>query len=61
MSNKLQAVLDAMEIFQATFPEDACIVVADTEKVIGYLPGKHLDLKIQVGTSIDKFGGTVTE
>lgn len=61
MSIILQQVLAAMEIYQATYPEDACIVVADTEKVIGYLPGKTIDLKIPVGAPVEKFKGTVTE
>ncbi len=61
MHSKLQAVVDTMELYQATFPEDACIVVADTEELIGYHPGKTIDLKLKVGVKIENFRGTVTE
>lgn len=60
MHHKLQAVVDTMELYQATFPEDACIVVTDTEKVVGYLPGKKIDLKVAKGMEAANFKGTVT-
>jgi hypothetical protein len=60
MHPKLQAVLDTMDLYQATFPEDACIVITDTEKVVGYLPGKKIDLKIALGMEASNFKGTVT-
>ena len=60
MHPKLQAVVDTMELYQATFPEDACIVVTDTENVVGYLPGKKIDLKIALGMDASNFKGTVT-
>ncbi|MEK5078496.1 methyl-accepting chemotaxis protein [Solibacillus sp. FSL W7-1436] len=61
MHTKLQAVVDTMELYQATFPEDACIIVASNEEVVGYLPGKFVDLKINVGLKMVDFRGTVTE
>ncbi|NRD76921.1 chemotaxis protein [Bacillus sp. BRMEA1] len=61
MNGKLSSLLESMDYFQRVFPEDACVVLADHEKVIGYRPGKKIDLKIEVGASIDKYSGTVTE
>jgi hypothetical protein len=58
--NRLQAVLDSMEIYHQTYPEDACILVTDLEKVIGYLPGKQIDIKVPVGTPNDNFSGTAS-
>lgn len=57
----LQKIHSSMPFYQMTYPEDACIVLADTEKVVGYLRGKNIDLKIPVGAPIVKFQGTVTE
>ena len=61
MHTKLQSVVDTMELYQATFPEDACIIVASNEEIVGYLPGKYIDLKINVGLKMAEFRGTVTE
>ncbi|GIM45070.1 hypothetical protein DNHGIG_06190 [Collibacillus ludicampi] len=60
MNKKLQSILDTLEIYQATYPEDACLVLTDTEKIIGYLPGKKVDLKLRVGESMSKYPGSVT-
>ncbi|MGN7477786.1 methyl-accepting chemotaxis protein [Solibacillus silvestris] len=61
MHSKLQALVDTMDLYQATFPEDACIVVADKEEVVGYQRGKLIDLKMTIGMKISDFQGTVTE
>jgi len=61
MHAKLQAIIDSIDFYQVTYPEDACIIVADTEKVIAYKPGKQVDLKVCVGDSVDKYRGTTTE
>jgi hypothetical protein len=61
MSDKLQKVLETMEVFQATYPEDACLVLFDTEKVIGYLPGKELQLRVNIGDPFSKYAGTVAD
>ena len=61
LPEKLNKILDTMEIYQLTYPEDACIYVGDTEKVIGALPGKTFDLKIPVGTLFSSIKGSVTE
>jgi hypothetical protein len=57
---KLQEIIDHMEMFQKSVPEDLCIVLSDIEKVVGYMPGKQIDLKIPIGASKDNFNGTVT-
>ncbi|WP_227013646.1 methyl-accepting chemotaxis protein [Paenibacillus psychroresistens] len=49
-----------MPFYQKTYTEDTCIIIADTEKVIGYFPGKDIDVKIPVGAPIEKFIGTVS-
>jgi uncharacterized protein YukE len=61
LPDKLSRILDTMETFQLTYPEDACIYLGDTEKIIGALPGKTFDLKIPVGTLISSIKGSVTE
>ncbi|MEY9980295.1 methyl-accepting chemotaxis protein [Lysinibacillus sp. RC79] len=61
MHPKLQAAIDSIDFYQVTYPEDACVIVADTEKVIAYKPGKQVDLKIKVGDPVVKYRGTTTE
>ncbi|MGE6517567.1 methyl-accepting chemotaxis protein [Lysinibacillus sphaericus] len=61
MHSKLQAAIDAIDLYQATYPEDACVIVADKEKVLAYKPGKQVDLKINIGDSLKKYRGTTTE
>ncbi len=61
MHPKLQAIIDSIDFYQVTYPEDACIIVADTEKVIAYKPGNQVDLKIKVGDPVAKYRGTTTE
>lgn len=61
MHPKLMAVIETMDLYQATYPEDACVIVADTEKVLAYKPGKHVDLKVGVGEPVHKYRGTATE
>jgi len=61
MHERLERVLNTLEVYQLTYPEDACMVLADTEQIIAYLPGKEIDLHIEVGTTIQAFAGTVTE
>lgn len=56
----LAALLLAMPFYQRTYTEDTCIILADTEKVIGYFPGREIDVKIPVGAPLEKFIGTVS-
>ncbi|MGD8188633.1 methyl-accepting chemotaxis protein [Brevibacillus ginsengisoli] len=60
MSAKLQSIMDSMEYYQATYPEDAYLIMADTEKILRVLPGKKIDLKVPVGASIEVFKDSVT-
>lgn len=59
MHPKLQAVVDAIDIYQATFPEDTCICVTDEQSLIAYRPGKTIDLKVKLGATVEQFRGTV--
>lgn len=58
--NKIQQLQDMLSVIQQTYPEDAAMVLADTEKVVAYLPGKQIDLKVPVGAPLEKFKGTVS-
>jgi hypothetical protein len=60
LMEKLQQLLDNLDTIQSTLPEDACIILTDTTKVIGYVPGRKIDLKIPVGALLENFKGTVT-
>ena len=60
MNEKLQAVVNAMDTYRLTYPEDACIVVFDTERVIGYIPGRYVDLKINVGETVEQHKNTTS-
>ena len=60
MENILKQLLDNLEIIQSTYPDDACLVLMDTEKILNYLPGKQIDLKLQTGASMSSMQGTVT-
>ncbi len=61
MSDKLQTIIQAMETYQQTYPDDTAIAIFGTERVEGYLPGKQIDFGIQVGEPMSKFAGTVIE
>lgn len=60
MHAKLKAVVDAIDTYQLTYPEDACIVIFDTEKVVGYKAGKNVDLKINVGETVEQHKNTTS-
>lgn len=61
MHSILQSIIDVMKIYQAGYPEDACLLLFDHEKLIGYLPGEKLDFKLPLGTRIEDIKGTVVE
>lgn len=49
----LENIKHAMKDFQMTYPEDVCLVLGDKEgTLIGYLPGKRIDIKVKVGDKI---------
>lgn len=60
MNPKLQVVVDAIDIYQATYPEDACVLIFDTEKVVGYKRGINVDLKIQLGETVEAHRNTTS-
>ena len=55
----VEHVLKSMKFYQNTYPDDACIVVTDTNTVLTYLPGENIDFKMNVGDSVEKYQGTV--
>ncbi|SEU28442.1 methyl-accepting chemotaxis protein [Paenibacillus sp. NFR01] len=57
---KLEQLKNMLGIIQATYGEDAAMVLADTEKVLAYLPGDKIDLRVPIGAGIDNFRGTVS-
>lgn len=61
MNNKLQQILDSMEDYQATYPEDVYLVLFDTEKVIGFLPGKEIDMHFQMNDPISNYAGMASD
>lgn len=60
MNSKLQAIVDSIEFYQSTYPEDACILIFDTEKVIGYKRGQNIDLKIRLGETVNQHQTTTS-
>ncbi|SOC22369.1 methyl-accepting chemotaxis protein (MCP) signalling protein [Ureibacillus xyleni] len=60
MNAKLKAVVDAIDTYQLTYPEDACVLIFDTEKVVGYKAGKTVDLKIKVGETVEQHINTTS-
>lgn len=58
--DKLAQLQNVLGVIQKTYPEDAALVLADTDKVLAYLPGQRIDLKVPVGAPIEKFRGTVS-
>lgn len=60
MNPKLKAIVGAIDFYQSTYPEDACILIFDTEKVVGYKRGKHIDLKIKIGETVEQHRNTTS-
>lgn len=60
MNPKVKAIVDAIDFYQSTYPEDACVLIFDTEKVVGYKRGHHVDLKIQVGETVESHRNTTS-
>lgn len=60
MHTKLKAIVDSIDFYQATYPEDACVLIFDTKKVIAYKRGKRVDLKINVGETITMHQNTTS-
>ena len=60
MNTKLKAIIDSIDFYQATYPEDACVLIFDNEKVIAYKRGKQVDLKINVGETVEMHKNTTS-
>lgn len=60
MNPKLKVIIDSIDFYQATYPEDACILIFDTEKVVGYKRGQHVDLKITLGETVEQHRTTTS-
>lgn len=61
MNEKLQRILECMEDFQKTYPEDAYLVLFDTEKVLAVRPGSEITLPLQVNEPFQKHEGMISE
>ena len=60
VSNILPELLRNLPLFHDALLGKACLILADAEQVIGYLPGHKLDLGIRVGMRMTQFEGTVS-
>ena len=60
MNPKLKVIVDSIDFYQATYPEDACILIFDTEKVVGYKRGEKIDLKIKLGETAEQHRNTTS-
>ncbi|KIL80292.1 methyl-accepting chemotaxis protein [Pseudobacillus badius] len=60
MLDSLREIADHLPVIQETYPEDTCLILSDKEKIIGYLPGKEIDLKLKVGESMSKYKKSAT-
>ncbi|WP_075981955.1 methyl-accepting chemotaxis protein [Bacillus massilinigeriensis] len=60
MNSQLKQLSESLPVIQKIFPDDACFVLADIDKVLEYLPGEKIDIKIPVGAPIENFKGTVS-
>ncbi|ATP42173.1 chemotaxis protein [Solibacillus sp. R5-41] len=60
MNQKLKVIVESIEFYQSTYPEDACILIFDTEKVVGYKRGKTVDLKITLGETVEQHRNTTS-
>ncbi|MEO4054659.1 methyl-accepting chemotaxis protein [Solibacillus sp. CAU 1738] len=61
LNPKIQAAINAIDFYHTTYPEDACVVIADTERILAYKRGENIDLKITVGDELEKYRGSITE
>lgn len=60
MHPKLEQIKATMADFQQTFHEDTCLYLYSQEKVEHALPGKMIDLNIEVGTPMDELKGLLS-
>lgn len=60
MNKKVEKILESLSVIQNTYPEDTGLLLADDKEIIAYLPGRKIDLKIRVGSTLDSLAGSVT-
>lgn len=60
MKPQLEQIVSLLPLFQSVFPEDAKLVVFDTDKVIADLNGKYINTPSKVGAPWSEFIGTVS-
>lgn len=60
MNPKLKMIVESIDFYQSTYPEDACVLIFDTEKVVGYKRGKDFDLKIHIGETVVQHRSTTS-
>ncbi|WP_067932231.1 methyl-accepting chemotaxis protein [Alicyclobacillus kakegawensis] len=60
MSTKLDAIVACLDVIRQTYPEDASLIVLDTEKVVTQIPGERIKPAYEVGTPITEMEQTVT-
>ncbi|MEK4030479.1 MULTISPECIES: methyl-accepting chemotaxis protein [Bacillaceae] len=60
MLHPLREIVEHLSTIQQTYPEDTCLILSDRETIIGYLPGKEIDLKLKVGESMSKYKKSAT-
>lgn len=60
MSQILAEISRNLHYFQQTYSEDTCMILCDKDRIIGYLSGEKIDLKLVVGESMDKYKGSTT-
>ena len=61
MHPKLQMIIETMEDFQKTYPEDVALILASDKEVVHYLAGKTIDLKLKAGRRVDTMKGSITD
>lgn len=60
MSQILQELTNNLHHFQQTYSEDTCMILCDSDSIIGYLPGNEIDLKLEIGEKMNKYKGSTT-
>ncbi|MHB1628629.1 MAG: methyl-accepting chemotaxis protein [Bacilli bacterium] len=55
----LEKLAFSMSFFQNLFPEDAHVLLCDTERVLVSLPGKELNMGVREGTPLAELRGTL--
>lgn len=58
--NKLEMVVELLEVFQECFPEETRLAVVDKEKIIADLPVPGLNWHMPVGKPLSEMKGTAT-